>query len=302
METGARQTTIDFIVGDCGEQMPRLATGSVDAVVTSPPYNRGIAYRSYHDRLTRADYLTWSDRWIREIERVLSPQGSFFLNLGATSLDPLLVYEVLFVATRAGFHLQNTFHWIKAISLEMEGGAVLSRGHFRPVRSRHHVNDCHEYVFHLSKTGKVPIDRRAVGVPYADKSNIARWAHAEGRDRRCRGNTWFLPYPTIRSRAKERPHPASFPVELAERCLRLHGRVERVLDPFCGIGAAAVAAVRAGAGQFVGIEIDPAYVEEAWSRVRRECSAKKAHLELACGEENSIFADPTVSYARVAQR
>ena len=56
--------------------------------------------------------------------------------------------------------------------------------------------------------------RRSTGSRSAfltDKSNIARWGHTGGRDRRCRGNTWFVPYETIQRRAKERPHPATFP-------------------------------------------------------------------------------------------
>ena len=88
------------------------------------------------------------------------------------------------------------------------------------------------------------LDRLALGVPYQDKSNIARWSHTGGSDLRCRGNTWFIPYETIQSRAKERPHPATFPVQLAEWCIKLHGisRTETMLDPFLGIGNSAVAA------------------------------------------------------------
>ena len=85
-------------------------------------------------------------------------------------------------------------------------------------------------------------------MPYQDKSNIARWSHTRGKDLRCRGNTWFVPYETIQSREKERPHPATFPVQLAEWCIKLHGasRVRSMLDPFLGIGNSAVAAQRCG--------------------------------------------------------
>jgi site-specific DNA-methyltransferase (adenine-specific) len=70
------------------------------------------------------------------------------------------------------FVLQNTFHWIKSISIETKEGKQISAGHFKPIQSRRFVNDCHEYVFHLTKTGSTPLDRLAVGVPYSDKSNI----------------------------------------------------------------------------------------------------------------------------------
>jgi len=70
---------------------------------------------------------------------------------------------------------------------------------------------------------------------------------------------------TIKSRATQRPHPATFPVQLAERCIRLHGRCEElaVLDPFLGIGNAAVAAQRCGVKKFIGIELDSDYFAEA---------------------------------------
>jgi DNA modification methylase len=147
--------------------------------------------------------------------------------------------------------------------------AIHSHGHFKPISSKRFVNDCHEYIFHLTKTGRVGIDRLSLGVPYQDKSNIARWRHTRGSDLRCRGNTWFIPYETIQSREKERPHPATFPVQLAEWCIKLHGlpHVETMLDPFLGIGNSAIAAQRCGVKKFIGIEIDETYLAEANRRL-----------------------------------
>jgi DNA modification methylase len=117
--------------------------------------------------------------------------------------------------------------------------------------------------------GHRKLDRRAAGVPYQDKSNIARWGHTGGEDRRCRGNTWFIPYDTIQSRDKERPHPATFPVALVEQCIRLHGKgtETRLLDPFLGIGSSAVAAKRMEIAAFTGIELDPHYLSVARERI-----------------------------------
>ena len=107
--------------------------------------------------------------------------------------------------------------------------AAISRGHFKPINSRRFLNDCHEYVFHLTPTGPTPIDRLALGVPYADKSNIARWCHTRGRDRRCRGNTWFVPYKTIQPSRERVAHiRRRFRWSLAaENCIRLHGRTHK---------------------------------------------------------------------------
>lgn len=106
-----------------------------------------------------------------------------------------------------------------------------------------------------------------MGVPYQDKSNIGRWKQAT-QDKRCRGNTWFIPYDTIQSRDKERPHPATFPVKLPEMCIRLHGldKVKLVLDPFLGIGTTALACLRLGVS-CLGFEIDPQYFHIAVQRI-----------------------------------
>jgi site-specific DNA-methyltransferase (adenine-specific) len=258
----------NLVHGDCLEVMRELTAASVDVVVTSPPYNLGIGYGVYRDTVPREAYLRWAVDWCREVKRLLKDKGSFFLNIGAAPSNPMLPHEVV-IALRDEFVLQNTFHWIKSITVDTRAREEISVGHFKPVNSKRFVTDCHEYLFHLTKYGDVPLDRLAVGVSYADKANIARWGHTNGLDKRCRGNAWFVPYETIKSRAGQRPHPATFPVQLVERCIRLHGRCEEltVLDPFLGIGNAAVAARRCGVSQFIGIELDGDYLAEAEVRI-----------------------------------
>jgi len=253
-------------IKDCIEGMQAMPGGSVDLVVTSPPYNLGIKYTNYNDSKNRNEYLNWSRLWATQVKRVLKDKGAFFLNLGSAPSNPLVPYELI-VALKELFVLQNTFHWIKSITVQRKDGELVSAGHFKPLNSNRYVNDCHEYVFHLTKHGNTPIDRLAVGVPYSDKSNISRWAHTKGRDKRCRGNNWFIPYKTIVSRSKQRPHPATFPVELAEFCVKIHGGKPSavMLDPFLGIGHSALAASRCGIQNFIGFDIDPSYVKLARS-------------------------------------
>lgn len=274
---------------DCVTGMSRLADESVDVVVTSPPYNLGISYGKYSDRQDRRSYLDWCVKWAGQVRRVLKSDGSFFLNIGAAPSNPMLPHEIV-MTLRDLFVLQNTIHWIKSIAIDefcshrpvagqarvaMQTGHrpvatnVRSFGHFKPINSARFLNDCHEYVFHFTKSGRVGLNRLALGVPYQDKSNVARWSHTRGKDLRCRGNMWFVPYETIQSREKERPHPATFPVQLAEWCIKLHGasRVGSMLDPFLGIGNSAVAAQRCGVKKFLGFEIDDAYLAEAKRRI-----------------------------------
>ncbi len=248
--------------------MAALPSDSVDVVVTSPPYNLGIAYSQYEDTAPREEYLDWCYRWAAELKRVLQPGGSFFLNVGAAPANPLFPHEVL-LKLQPLFRLQNTLHWIKSITVQPRKSPELSVGHFKPINSKRFLTDCHEYVFHLTKTGDVPLDRLAVGTAYADKSNIARWGHTGGEDKRCRGNNWFIPYKTISSRDTERPHPATFPAQLAEWCLRLHGLRPglSMLDPVLGLGHAASAAATCGVEKFIGFEIDAAYLAAARERL-----------------------------------
>lgn len=72
----------------------------------------------------------------------------------------------------------------------------ISIGHFKPIVSDRYLSDLHEYIFHFTKNGNVKLEKLKIGVTYQDKTNIGRWKTAT-RDRRDRGNVWFIPYPTV---------------------------------------------------------------------------------------------------------
>jgi site-specific DNA-methyltransferase (adenine-specific) len=273
------RASFHFYRGDCLDVLSQLPERSVDVIVTSPPYNLGIRYRSYDDTMPRRDYLEWTAQWIQRVVRVLSPDGSLFLNVGAKPTDPWTAIDIA-QAVRPYLQLQNTIHWIKSIAIEkaLAGARAkladdLAVGHYKPINSRRFVHDCHEFVFHFTLSGETPVDRQAVGVRYQDQSNVGRW-RAAGSGVRCRGNTWFIPYETIQSREKDRPHPATFPPKLPEMCLRLHGldRVRLVADPFLGLGSTAVACAELNKS-FIGIEMDAAYLEQAVERTTAALAA-----------------------------
>jgi site-specific DNA-methyltransferase (adenine-specific) len=274
------RATFRFYLGDSVDILDKLGAGSVDAIVTSPPYNLGIQYRSYDDTLPRGEYLEWTGEWVRRAARALAPDGSLFLNVGAKPTDPWTALDVA-QAARPHLHLQNTIHWIKSIAIEksLAGARAkleddLAVGHYKPINSKRFLHDCHEFVFHFSPRGDTPLDRRAVGVKYQDQSNVGRWRTAASGVR-CRGNTWFIPYETIQNREKDRPHPATFPPKLPEMCLRLHGleRLRVVADPFLGLGSTAVACAQLGIS-FIGIEMDARYLKEAIERTRAVVDAE----------------------------
>ncbi len=204
------------------------------------------------------------------VNYVLKDSGSLFLNIGSKPKSPEVPFQVVEVFQKI-FKLQNVIHWIKSIYIETESYGEelkINVGHYKPINSRRFLNDTHEYIFHLTKTGQVEVDRIALGVPYKDKSNASRWGGGKNR-LRCRGNCWFIPYETIQDRSSDRPHPASYPPQLAENCIRLHGYKKglKVLDPFMGIGNTALACRKLGV-EFIGFEIDPAYLKIAEKRLK----------------------------------
>lgn len=266
--------TLHFYCSDSIELMKRLEPGTIDVIVTSPPYNLGINYRTYNDKQPRESYLAWTNSWLSLAARALHPKGSMFLNVGAKPSDPWIAMDVAQTA-RQHLHLQNVIHWIKSIAIDRSSTGAssgltrdLALGHYKPINSDRFLNDCHELILHLTPSCRTPLERRAIGVPYQDQSNIGRWKNATG-GLRCRGNTWFIPYETIQNRNRERPHPATFPPKLPEYCLRLHGlsRVNLALDPFLGLGNTAIACAQLGIS-CIGIDLDPEYLNEAVTRVK----------------------------------
>ena len=250
---------MQVIEGDCLAVLPTLEAESVDVIVTSPPYNLGLGYSAYHDRRSEAEYLDWMLAVAGELRRVMRPDASFFLNIAGSSNAPWLPFELI-VRLRSLFALQNHISWVKSITIGED-----TVGHFKPVIGGRFLHQAHEHLFHLTLDGRVKLDRLAVGVPYKDKSNIARRGHAQ--DLRCRGNTWFIPYGTVRRKAQKFDHPGTFPVDLPRWCIRLHGKADAVvLDPFMGTGTTLVAARMEGA-RGIGIEMDPAYVATAERRL-----------------------------------
>jgi site-specific DNA-methyltransferase (adenine-specific) len=233
---------IEFYIEDAVKGLKALPPQFADTVITSPPYNIGTDYSAFDDTGCRDDYLVWTSTWVTGIRQMLKPQGSIFLNISGKPTDPWVPYEVA-LQFKEEFTLQNVIHWTKSIAIDDE-----THGHYKPINSKRFLNDCHEYIFHFTMDGNRPIDRTSIGVPYTDRSNLTRWSNAISHQVHCRGNNWFIPYPT---RNKKKGHPATYPQRLVEMCLLMHGMppVElregfQCVDPFMGSGTTAKACAR----------------------------------------------------------
>jgi site-specific DNA-methyltransferase (adenine-specific) len=254
-------TQIKVIHKDCVTGLAEL-NSSVSVIVTSPPYNIGLHYDVSDDNKT--NYLSWMESVFLACKKALLEDGHFFLQVGGIATRPLIPWEVLSRALMAGFILQNEIVWVKNISLSTRGED--SFGQFKPIPSKRLLTNTHEFIFHLTKTGRLPINRLAIGVPLKYKSNVTRFNHKE--DLRCRGNVWFIPYETIQSK-KERGHPAIFPVALPEMCIKLAGisQGSLVVDPFVGTGSTLVACKNLKM-QGLGFDISAKYCKIARERLK----------------------------------
>ncbi|MDF1665869.1 MAG: site-specific DNA-methyltransferase [Planctomycetota bacterium] len=232
------------------EAMNEVEDESIDVVVTSPPYNRGKNYqsddsKSHNDALPEDDYHGLLSRVFGECLRCLKRDGVFFLNIGDSATDQGKSEDVLQLAKKAGFHHLQTVIWVKSL---------LGRGHYTPSGGLRRLNNIWESVYVLVKHKKqYRYDTKAIGIPYADKSNIGRYSETDLRDA---GNVWFIPYSKTTGKTVKKGHDAPFPVELARRCLNLVPDTKRVLDPFLGSGVTLAACEDLGL-EGVGYELFP---------------------------------------------
>ena len=250
---------------DCLEGMKELEDGSIDAIITSPPYNLNIKYGRYSDNKPRQEYLSWLVDIFREAKRILADDGHLFVNMGYSNIDPWIGMEVG-LALREDWILQTHINWVKSIHVNGK-----TSGHFKPINSKRFVCPTWEHLFHFTKDGNVEIDRLSVGVQYEYyEANIRGNNTAETKPNlRDKGNCWFVPYETINSKELRGKHPATFPVKLAEDCLKLTGKDTGIaLDPFMGTGTTAVAAQILG-WDCIGYDIDEDYIKFANNRLNQ---------------------------------
>ena len=250
--------------GDCLDLMDSLS--NLDVIVTSPPYNLDIKYRSYKDSRSRDEFLNWMSNVAKSMKTCLKESGSLFLNVGSSNKDPWIAFDIA-NQFRSHFVLQNNIVWVKSHTTKYKDIGEINFGHFKPINSKRYSNHLFEHVFHFTKNGDVHVDRLALGAAYTDKSNSKRWKSAG--DKRCRGNIWCIPYETIKSRDKDRGgHPATFPPQLAEWAIRFHGLKNGMLvyDPFVGTGSSLVAAYQLGA-MGIGSDLDDEYLKMAEKRL-----------------------------------
>jgi modification methylase len=244
--------------------------GSVHLVVTSPPYWTLKAYDHAPGQLGYvADYLAFLaelDRVWRACYRALVPGGRVVCVVGDVCLSRRKnagVHEVVPLhasiqerCRAIGFTNLAPIIWHKIANAAYE--AAGSGGFLgKPYEPNAVIKNDIEFILLERKPGGY----RAPSVPVRLLSVIPE--HHQ--------RVWFQQIWTGLTGASTREHPAPFPLELAERLVRMFSFVgDTVLDPFMGTGTTSVAAARWGRNS-VGVEVGKAYFEGAAKRVEREC-------------------------------
>ena len=251
---------------DCIEWMQTQPDDSVDVIITSPPYNRGIKYNRYQDR--RRDYLEWMREVFEECTRILKPTGHLFVNIAGNHKDPFLAYEV---AQQIQWRVQNNIVWAKAVEFK---GHIYGRSTVN-INAQYVLPHGHETVWHFTHKGKTPISLDQSSVPYRPEyaeDNFKR----TGRTHRPTTTCWHIPYETTGYMGQhaaqlkgEKSHPAIFPRDLVRHCLNVAGAQpgDVLFDPFAGTGTSLVVAKEMGlTGR--GTETDPDYCEFIQERLK----------------------------------
>lgn len=249
------------------EVMREMESESVDICVTSPPYNLDMPYGEHKDNMPYDVYLDLMEETFAEVKRLLKPNGHLFVNVAGSSTQPWIGMDVA-QRLRNHYILQNNICWVKSFENVKEG---VIRGHDKPVNSNRFLGRSWEFMYHFTKEGISPIDRKASGVLYAPEwreQNMAR----TGKDWRPTNNTWFIPY-EMKGWGRKKingTHPAAYPKALVDKCIKLAGAEGVLLDPYVGSGTSVVAALDNGL-EGIGIDIDRDYLDFAEERIQGEC-------------------------------
>jgi DNA modification methylase len=291
----AKDTVLTTKINQCIERIPtnhilyladarsgvKLESESIHLVVTSPPYWNLKKYRDDKGQLGHIndyhDFLKELDRVWRRCFKALVPGGRLVCvvgdvcisrrkNKGRHKVVPLHS-SIQEHCRKIGFDNLAPIIWHKIanIAYEVENGSSFLG---KPYEPNAIIKNDIEFILMERKPGgyrRPSLTSRILSIIPEDKHR-----------------KWFQQIWTGLTGASTRNHPAPFPIELAERLIRMFSFVgDTVLDPFTGSGTTNLAAAMCGRNS-IGIEIDPGYLEYARNRMMEKSSNlfKTVSLEL----------------------
>lgn len=234
---------------------------SVDLIVTSPPYNVDLSYRSYDDELTYEDYLDFSGEYLKKCFHVAKPEGRFCLNIPLDKNkggQQSVCADITTIAKKVGWRYHSTIIWNEQnISRRTAWGSWLSASA--------------PFVI-------APVE--VIVILYKDK-----WKKTGGTKKSDITKGEFLEWTNgvwnFSGESKRRiGHPAPFPVQLPRRCIKLFSFVDDlVLDPFLGSGTTLVACGQTQR-RGIGFEVDSHYCKIAENRIINEADANQLQFSI----------------------
>jgi len=249
-----------------------LAPGSVHLVVTSPPY---WTLKKYRDSDAQMGHIEGYEDFVRELDKVwkhcyeaLVPGGRLVCvvgdvclsrrkNAGRHTVVPL--HASIQEHCRAiGFDNLAPIIWHKIANAvyEVENGSGFLG---KPYEPNSVIKNDIEFILMERKPGG-----------YRAPSLAARVLSVISTDNHKK---WFQQIWSGLTGASTRDHPAPYPLELAERLIRMFSFVgDTVLDPFMGTGSTVAAAAKCGRNS-VAWEVDPQYFELAQKRIDRDTTS-----------------------------
>lgn len=275
-----------ILQGDVLKALKSIENGSVDLVVSSPPYNIGKIYERDQSR-SLEDYKAWQTKVVDAICQKIKPSGSVCWQVGSyvknSEVYPLdiLFYELF---KKNGFKLRNRIIWRFNFGLNSDRRFS---GRYETVLWFTKSDD---YKFNLDPVripqlypGKRHSKSKGAkaGLPSGNpkgKNPSDYWEFSAEKDF-LENPVWEIP--NVKANHPEKTeHPCQFPIELAERCvLALSSPGDLVLDPFVGTGAAVLAAVKQSR-RAIGIDRDPTFVKLARARLKQLAAGSLVVREL----------------------
>jgi DNA modification methylase len=260
-----------LFIGHAAQVLAAFPDGVIDLVVTSPPYWTAVAYRKAGNASPSYEaYLADMLAVFAQCARVLRPNGKLCVNAPIMPIPKRLIRQHTRHLKNIAFDLEQRI--LAATDLERYGLFVWQKQTSKmmfgsyPHPGNIIENNTIEFINVYVKPGKPP--RFPAQVKQANALTRGEWLDLTQQ-------IWFI-YPHDVRRAGE--HPAPFPAKLPARLIRLysHGGAgefagEIVLDPFVGTGTTCVVA-RSMGRRFVGIDIEPAYIDVARARL---CEAQR---------------------------
>lgn len=262
--------------GDAAATLAGLDAGSVDCIVTSPPY---FGLRDYGvtgqigAEPSPAEFVAALVAVFREARRVLADDGTLWLNLGDSyghNKNLLgIPWRVAFGLQDDGWVLRNSIIWQKPNAMPESVTDRLSGRHenvFLFSKSRRYwfdldpIREPHESTAQMERRAKVAPTRgktawaTGIGVGQPPRDSNGGVGFSDGG--RNPGDVW-----SINTQPFAEAHFAVFPIALPERCIQAGCKPGgTVLDPFSGSGTTGLAAARHGR-KYVGIDLNADYLD-----------------------------------------